>query len=66
VLASTVTYTINFVTTYTIPQNGFVVVKFPIDITIDLTNGPDNCFQDFNSSGTPISSDCSIVRPSNY
>jgi len=66
VLANTVTYTINFVTTYKIPQNGHVIVQFPTDITIDLINGPSNCFQQFNSIGSAISSNCSVTKTSMY
>lgn len=65
-LASPVTYTISFVNTYQIPQNGLITIQFPLDIGIDTVNTPNNCFQSFNQSTTLISSNCSIVQSTYY
>jgi hypothetical protein len=58
VLATPVDYTISFLTTYEIPQNGKIKLEIPSDIKMNMESLATNCFQKINITGTKTAATC--------
>jgi hypothetical protein len=63
-MQSSVTYTINFNNTYIIPQNGYIVLNIPNDITIVTALLPNHCRLSISGSGF-VSTTCSLASTAN-